>query len=536
MNRNFSVGSTKTPFEILLILSLSSVWGSEASSRPETILGTYVNLLAVNVLVLAKNTGMPLTDLRNEDFEIFNDGHLVRASVFINGLSSNGQPLALWLVAECPQKASDNHSSSSLAGKVDSLKSALEKLNARDTVGVAHWCGDKEEAKIDLAPTQDREALVQTLRAVLQQDPVELNQSTSNRGVQKVLQLIHANTSNAQTSPFTAIVFWDWDEIAVSKDSAESMAKDVISHASFSIFEINQNRPPAVNFDSSLQVSLIEYLTRETGGQVLAAGRDMGWEPLEKIIVRTHSRYLIGVFAPPLDGKWHALKVKLAEAAILKYGEAELRYHSGYSGAGTPPRYSVSETPQEGENSLDSSLSTAIGASATKAEIRFEAEGAAYEGLSERAQFTLKVDGEPLSWTALGDGNDGSKISILTAFLSAQGEMMEGKVRRYEVVRRKNDAWTIPIVISIHSEFPAGADRIRFVIRDDATGRIGIQDLAMRKVLDAPKLPKLRAIIAGEQPAKTAPASARRSSFMPSRTCGGNLGKMAGCNQVQMCA
>jgi hypothetical protein len=535
MNQIFPLGSGKTFLAILLILSHTSPW-SEASSGPETILGTHINLLVLNILVQAKNTGMPLTDLRNEDFEIFNDGHLVRASVFINGLSSNGQPLALWLVAECPKKTSDNHSSSSLAGKVDSLKSALEKLNAPDTVGVAHWCSDKEEAKIDLAPTQDREAPVQSLRAVLQQDPIELHQSASTSGVQKMLQLIHANTSNAQTSPFTAIVFWGWDEIAVSKDSAESMAKDVISHASFSIFEINQNRPPAVEFDSSSQVFLIEYLTRETGGQVLAAGRDMGWDPLEKIIVRTHSRYLIGVFAPPLDGKWHTLKVKLTEAAILKYGEAEVRYPSGFSGAGTPPRYSVSETPQEGENSLESSLSTAIEASATRTEIRFEAEGAAYEGLSERAQFTLKLDGEPLSWTALGDGNHGSKISVVTAFLSAQGEMIQGKVRRYEVVRRKNDAWRLPnqsIVISIHSEFPAKADRIRFLIRDETTGRIGTQDLPMQKVLDAPKL---RAIIAGEQPAKTAPAWARRRSLMPSITSGGNLGKMTGCNQVQMCA
>jgi len=81
---------------------------------------------------------------------------------------------------------------------------------------------------------------------------------------------------------------------------------------------------------------------------------------------------------------------------------------------------------------------------------------------------------------------------MVIAFLTRQGEKIEQRVHAHQIVRRQNDSWTLlnqRIVIDNYLEYPVEADGIRFVIRDDATGRIGSQDVPMQKILDAPKLP-----------------------------------------------
>jgi hypothetical protein len=191
----------------------------------------------------------------------------------------------------------------------------------------------------------------------------------------------------------------------------------------------------------------------------------------------SHARYLLAYMPPPFDLGWHNIKIKLAAGANRKYGHTQLRYRSGYLGVGNPPRFSVTEVPRGPDYSLDFlQYKTSEGAPGGS-QIPFDVEGATYEGSSRSSRLTLKLsDDSSLSWTELPDGNCCSGVTVVIAFLSAQGEVLGRTVRAFEIIRRRNDSWTRPnqrIVIDNYLQYPAGAHRIRFIIRDDATGRVG---------------------------------------------------------------
>jgi len=226
--------------------------------------------------------------------------------------------------------------------------------------------------------------------------------------------------------------------------------------------------------------------------QALSAGRASRGEVLEQIVNRAYSRYTIAFVPPRFDKNWHAVKIRLSAEAIRKHAPARLVYRSGYLGSGNAPLYSVTDVSRGSDYSLNASLFQAPQGSTRTQGIPFNVEGATYEG-SSRARFTLKLrDDRVLSWTALPDGGNRSEITMVIAFLTRQGEKIEQRVHAHQIVRRQNDSWTLlnqRIVIDNYLEYPVEADGIRFVIRDDATGRIGSQDVPMQKILDAPKLP-----------------------------------------------
>jgi len=488
MSRMFSLSITAIAFATVVALSLSSVSGSRADSQPETVLGTYVNLLVLNVVVQDENTGMPVTDLGREDFLVFDDGNPVHINYFGHASNPELEPLALWLVTECPKKSGEQNRSSSIATEADFLEPALEKLHEQDTVGVAHSCGEEGEAKIDLPLTADRRAPVEALKKILQQNPVGAFEGAGGQSVLKVLQLIHTSAPQGDPQKVPVVVFLGPSPATVSVNDAERIARDVMSHTSAQVFVIDERVPPR---RASSHVPLIRYLSQETGGQAFTLTTTTGKGALERVVDGIHSRYLMAFFPPSMDGKWHTLKVQLSNSAVRKYGKVVVNYRSGYGGVGAPPHYSVSEASLGHEGTTDISFSRDAQTSEGKSEIPFEAEGATYEGQSQLAKFTLKLDGEPLSWKAIPDSSHRSEVTAVITFLSAHNEAIQRKVQRYEVVRSASVGWTPPnqpIVIFIFSEYPANVDHVRFLIRDDAAGRIGIQDLPMQKVLDAPKL------------------------------------------------
>lgn len=158
---------------------------SQSPSPPkDQQIRTVVNLVIFNVTVEDRETGMPVENLGVQDFQVLDNGHPVSPALF----ASNGSysPSKIWLLVDCPEWGGVDSGSRFMAGKSSLLRPALDKLKSDDTIGVAHWCGNGD-ARIDLAPTQNREAPLDAIDAILHQIPVEPAMPAGKLALQRAL-------------------------------------------------------------------------------------------------------------------------------------------------------------------------------------------------------------------------------------------------------------------------------------------------------------------------------------------------------------
>jgi hypothetical protein len=494
VRRFFSCVSAALIATFFLVVALFWAPGAQLLSNRGSVFATYVNLVLLNVTAHDKKTGLPLFDLEVRDLEILDNGKPAQVVFFRNGSDSSEPPINLWFVVGCsPSLKSETEFGFT---RVKFVEHVLAKLNDQDAVGVARWCTDSGEAEVGLRPTADRKAPAEAMHAVLRRYQSERHGDASRGALQSVIHRIHASTSSPAIAPLTVLLFLGSDTVEAPRSDAEQVARDVLSCSGVVVYQMTEAPVHASKRTTGPGVSLISYLADETGGRIFPSEGDVYGEEFDKILAGIHSRYEIAFFPPPGDRQWHQVKVRLTATAISKYGAVALKYRRGYLNASPTPFYSVTETTKEVTASGISSPRQAAANSSPTDAIRFVAEGAAYEGPSTNARFTLKLDDEVLSWSALLNGKHSSRVTVTTAFLSDKGETIREDIRRYEVVRDKVDDWTVPqpIIVSIYSEFPASAAQVRFRIRDEMSGRTGSQDLSMQKVLEAPRL---RSVIAG---------------------------------------
>jgi hypothetical protein len=465
----------------LLVLSVSFL---TTAFHPQPVLATIVNLVVVNVQVHDKKTGKPITDLRAEDFKIEDSGESVRPAYF---RIEPPDPVALWVVNDClrPSELKNRREPPAENGAI--IEAALKNLGAQDTVGVAHWCGNHDEAEIDLMPTIDRQmgsaAIVAGQNGIASYQEGRMNLQF----VEKAFQLLHANSPVLEQGPLPVFVFLRPDQVYVARNDAERLAEGILSHTTAMAYDVGERNPEHPHALSVVEVSLLPYLSAATGGESISTKMPVG-EALQRITAGLRARYLLAWF-PPVNPNWHEIKVRLTKAAAARYGEVVLTYRSGYSTKRHPSRYAVTEKT---EVPKAESESAALETTATLSEptISFDADGRTFENTSQHAEFTVRVGDEPLSWSAMPEGNDRSEITVEVAFLSEGGTVFGREVHGFSIVRNKYDGWTRinqQIAFSIVSAIPTGTDHIRFQIRDRATGRTGVFDLPMQKVLDAPK-------------------------------------------------
>lgn len=457
------------------------------TSTDKRVLARRVNLAVVLVSAWGKQSGKLLDGLSAEDFEVFDNGNLADISYFRQ--ESTTEPIAFWLVVECSQKHAEEKVAAVSAHEL--LGPALKELNSGDKIGVAHFCRHQGQYVINQAATSDRQAAEAALSSALNSTSIESDESGDNESLRAVLSLIHRQTSDSDSEPRPIVVFLGPGGTGQRKEETTHLSREVLSHTSLTVYAIDDGDTRSIATFRS-RFSPIAYLCQETGGQVLSANGPKWGDALGQIVNEAHVRYLLAYMPPQFDLGWHSIKIKLAARANRKYGRTLLRYRSGYLGVGNPLRFSVTEVPRGPDYSLDLLPNEALAGTTGTSQIPFDVEGATYEGPSRSARLTLKLsDDNPLSWTELPDGNHCSGVTLMIAFLSAQRELIGRKVRAFEIVRRPNDSWTRVnqrIVIDNYLEYPSGADRIRLIIRDDATGRIGEKDVPMQEILEAPKL------------------------------------------------
>jgi hypothetical protein len=108
------------------------------------------------------------------------------------------------------------------------------------------------------------------------------------------------------------------------------------------------------------------------------------------------------------------------------------------------------------------------------------------------AEFVLQINRDQISWAALPNGDRRSEISIVVASFSEAGNRLDQKIVQFEVTR---DEAHLPITGEgpfTYSEtvwLPTTASRVRLLIRDQSTHRVGVRDFSVGEIMAAPKSP-----------------------------------------------
>lgn len=290
------------------------------------------SLVLVDVLTQDSKTGLPLNELKKNDFRLLDDGHQTSILTFDAGAHFSTRPIVLWFVMICNQKHWDEQGSGFMRNKALLLRPALDHLDKRDTVGVAHWCDNGEEA-IDLAPTTDHDAPIAKIEEVQHRDPSEAGTRVGELSVQRMLRLIIANAHNANPEPLPVIVFLYGDRSGLPHDEAEAIVDDLLETSAF-VYGINDGGYSLREFPQGSgyheQYYIAHYFSEATAGQFFSVKPPLFSTALDDILVQVHFRYQLGFKPPSLDGKRHKLTIALADEVKTQHKSVRLVHRSEY--------------------------------------------------------------------------------------------------------------------------------------------------------------------------------------------------------------
>jgi len=289
------------------------------------------SLVLGDVLTQDSKTGLPLNELKQDDFRVLDNGHQVSVLTFDSGAHFGTRPIALWFLMICNQKNWDKYGSGFMRNKALLLKPALDHLDKRDTAGVAHWCDNGKEA-IDLLPTTDRNAPIAKIEEVQHREPTEVGARAGELSVQRVLRLIIADARNTKPEPLPVIVFLYGDHSGLLHNEADAIVDDLLQSSAF-VYGINDGGFPLNSYpysDAEQQYFIAHYFSAATAGQFFSVKPELFPTALDLILVQIHFRYQLGFRPPALDGKRHKLRVVLSDEVKTQHKSVRVVHRSEY--------------------------------------------------------------------------------------------------------------------------------------------------------------------------------------------------------------
>ncbi|HEY4741074.1 MAG TPA: hypothetical protein VIH76_10815 [Candidatus Acidoferrales bacterium] len=288
-------------------------------------------MVLVDVISQAAKSGLPVRDLKKEDFRLFDDRQEVEIAAFHAGARYDTRPVVLWLAVLCNEGGKQG-GSKEFKGREALFRPALDRLDKRDTVGVAHWC-DNGEARLDLLPTEDRDSPISKLIEILKPKNFGIGGNSNLVGEEafrKMIRLIIRDAQQRNPEPLPAIVFLYGGRGAQPNDELNQLADEVLETSGI-VFgirdELSATESPA---PAGRHGYFVNYMTEETGGEYLSAPSKAYAAALEMIVVQLHFRYELGFIPPNIDGKRHELKVELTKDTQERYKGARLRFRPEY--------------------------------------------------------------------------------------------------------------------------------------------------------------------------------------------------------------
>jgi hypothetical protein len=472
----------RTPVLIATIVLCCLFHNALAAQETSTFHSTS-SLVLVDVIAQNKKTGEPITQLKREDFQVFDQSRMVPLRSLDIG-TNQIRPLALWFVVICPERNWKDQGSSFFKGKSDLLRPAFKSLNQNDMVAVAHWC-DNGDVQIDLAPTRNREVPLLTLEQVLQTPAID-HPSPAPLGqlaLQRMIQLIGDNARRTLPQPLPVVLFIHGDETDLPNKQAQQMLEGVLGTSAIA-YGLNNGMILVHRsvLGSDEQFNLVHFMAARSGGQVISVKHDGYAEALTKIIDELHFRYDVGFAPATVDDKYHDLKVELTDAAKHQYDDIVLRYRAGYVPASRVGGFAGFNVPLLTDADAGAALRNAVKSPIAYADISFEVAAKMESDSPPTVHITVNVDSSDLAWNVLESGERRGEVMIVMAPLSEKGEPIEAIVKQFETKEPIQHEGSSKIAFSFSASVPANAPRIRFVIRDSETGRIGIQDFSREQL------------------------------------------------------
>jgi len=278
-------------------------------------------------VIAQQGHGLPLRQLTKEDFRLYNDRHEAQVAWFRSGARFEARPIALWLTVLC-NEGGKFAGSREFSGKEALFRPALDQLDKRDTVGVAHWC-DNGDAQLDLLPTKDRDQAISVLQKTIQ--PISFNMGANSHLVgeeafERAVRLILRDSRERDTQALPVIVFLYGGSGSHQKDNLDFLIDDISTNLAI-VFGI-QDEVDLTNLTerNGQQGHFINYMIEQSGGQYLTTTPKGYAAALVMILMQLHFRYELG-FEPGKVGQGrHEIKVELTKEASERYKGARLRY------------------------------------------------------------------------------------------------------------------------------------------------------------------------------------------------------------------
>jgi hypothetical protein len=289
-------------------------------------------LTIVEVITLDPTTGLPVLDLKKQDFRVTDNGNEVPISTFDSGAHYGTQPVVIWFVVLCNEREKFG-GSAEFVGRLNLFRPALDHLDKTDTVGVARWC-DNGETELDLLPTSDRnqiiEALAQAIKPIAfvgsSRDANKVGEVTYRRMVRLIIQ----DAQNRNPRPLPVLVFLDGDRTGQPLGELNQVVDDLLETSGI-VFGIKDKHIPDMSpLKNGEQEQISHYMAYHTGGQYFSVFSEDYATALDMIFVQLHFRYDLGFRPPSIDDKRHRLDVELTGQARVDHKDIRLRYREEY--------------------------------------------------------------------------------------------------------------------------------------------------------------------------------------------------------------
>ena len=314
---------------------------AEVSAQIPTI-RVQSSLVLVDVISQDSKTGLPVRDFKKKDFRLFDNRHEVRIATFDAGAKSDTRPITIWLVVICNERGLPRFGASAeFLGQQALFRPALDDLETHDTVGVAHWC-DNRETQLDLLPSENRDQVIQELAETLEPIPFEGGTSESDEAgevaFRKLIRLIIRDAYRRNPRPLPVIVFLHGDHTGQPRRELDKLVDDFLETSGI-VFGIRDYRSPGLHFIIGEQAKIMHYMAKHTGGQYFSAPPSGYETALKTILMQLHFRYELGFTPPAIDGKHHQLRVELTKEAKKKHQGVRLRFRPEYIPVSEEPEW-----------------------------------------------------------------------------------------------------------------------------------------------------------------------------------------------------
>jgi hypothetical protein len=483
--RNHAIRRAAVPLTAALFAFLFQI----PPSAKDQVIATVVSLVFVNATVQEVESGAPVADLSYHDFLVFDNGLPTTTILFSSKASPDRLPITIWLLLSCPEQKEIGRGSQLMAGKSQLFGPMLDRLDSNDTVGVAHWCGDGD-AKIDLAPTQERKAPLTAIDAILDENPTKFAGPEERAAFQRTLNLVADNCRDRVSLP--VILLLHDGSFDFTPEQTEVLARRLL-YKNAVLYQISQGSEVIAGSISGARASSLQVVSSESGGHVVHVQRGDYVKAMNSVLDTIKSRYTLAVMPRSKDGQWHELQVRLADSAMSKHKPVRLEYGAGYLDVGSLnaiPPYSISYPQGQTNTQLDPALIHALDSAITTQGIHFDAQAHGFVGEPNAAEFALQIASDEISWATLPSGDRQSEISIVVTSFSSEGNRLDQKIVQFVVTR---DEAHLPITgdgpfaYSTTVWLPANVSSVRLLVRDDLSHRMGVRDFSIGEIMAAPQ-------------------------------------------------